>query len=50
MYERYAYTRQLLSKQKFIRLVIGYDMYGLFTGIICYYVYYFADGIIDVDG
>ena len=50
MYERYDYTRFLLSKQKFIRLVIAYDVYGLITGVVCYYVFYFADGIIDSQG
>jgi magnesium-transporting ATPase (P-type) len=50
MYERYAYTRDLLSKQKFIRLVIAYDIYGLIVGVITYYVYFFADGVINVDG
>jgi magnesium-transporting ATPase (P-type) len=50
MHDRYAYTRFLLSKTKFIRLVIAYDIYGLIVGIITYYVYYFTDGIINEDG
>lgn len=50
MYDRYAYTRDLLSKKKFIRLVVAYDLYGLITGVVCYYVYYYGDGIINQDG
>jgi len=42
MSDLYVYTRFQLSKKKFVRLVVAYDLYALLTGVILYYIFFFS--------
>jgi magnesium-transporting ATPase (P-type) len=52
MSDLYVYTRYQLSMKKFTFLVIGYDIYALFTGWALYYIFYYssAPGVMNAEG
>lgn len=50
MADLYTYTRFQLRQKKFSRLVVGYDSYAFLTGVVIFYIFYYSEGIMNVEG
>ena len=50
MYNFYAYCRDFMEKNHFVKMIIIVDIYSLIVGFTIFFVFYFGEGIMNTDG
>lgn len=50
MSDLYSYSRHYCSKKKFLQCFLLFDLYSLFAGAVIFYIFYFGQGIANMDG
>jgi magnesium-transporting ATPase (P-type) len=44
--EYYAYCREFMNRQRFVRMIILTDFYSVICGFIIFFVYYYGEGVL----
>ena len=46
----YAYCRNFMNRQRFVRMIILTDVYSVICGFIIFFVYYYGEGVLGAEG
>jgi len=48
--EYYAYCREFMNRQRFVKMIILTDIYSVVCGFIIFFVYYYGEGVLGAEG